>query len=61
MAKDELNDEESTATVVTPKKDESGSPLKDVTSDPALDDHVGSDWSDEGGATPVGPASAEKQ
>lgn len=27
----------------------------DVESDPALDDQVGSDWSDEGGAVPSGP------
>lgn len=27
----------------------------DVESDPALDDRVGSDWSDEGGAVPSGP------
>ena len=30
----------------------------DVASDPALDDRLGSDWADEGGATRVGPASA---
>ncbi|WP_449277536.1 hypothetical protein [Leucobacter sp. GX24907] len=30
----------------------------DVTSDPALDDRVGSDWADEGGATPAGPATS---
>lgn len=28
----------------------------DTVSDPALDDDQGSDWSDEGGATPQGPA-----
>lgn len=28
----------------------------DVVSDPALDDRLGSDWADEGGATTVGPA-----
>ncbi|MBT2588301.1 hypothetical protein [Arthrobacter sp. ISL-95] len=28
----------------------------DVVSDPALDDTTGSDWSDEGGAAPEGPA-----
>jgi len=28
----------------------------DVTSDPALSDETGQDWSDEGGATPAGPA-----
>ena len=30
----------------------------DVESDPALDDRVGSDWSDEGGAAPSGPATS---
>lgn len=29
---------------------------EDVMSDPALGDHLGSDWSDEGGAAPEGPA-----
>ena len=28
----------------------------DTESDPALDDTTGSDWEDEGGATPAGPA-----
>lgn len=28
----------------------------DVASDPALNDETGQDWSDEGGATPAGPA-----
>jgi hypothetical protein len=28
----------------------------DIESDPALNDRTGQDWSDEGGATPVGPA-----
>lgn len=32
------------------------SPPADVDSDPAKDDEQGSDWSDEGGATPQGPA-----
>lgn len=31
---------------------------EDVMSDPALDDHLGSDWVDEGGATPAGPATS---
>lgn len=31
---------------------------RDVESDPALDDRVGSDWSDEGGAAPTGPATS---
>lgn len=30
----------------------------DVVSDPARDDHLGSDWQDEGGATAEGPATA---
>ena len=43
----------------------SGTPVKtpaaagtpsDVGSDPALNDEAGQDWSDEGGATPAGPA-----
>ncbi|ALE93795.1 hypothetical protein AOC05_18115 [Arthrobacter alpinus] len=31
--------------------------LEDVDSDPALNDAVGQDWADEGGALPSGPAS----
>jgi hypothetical protein len=31
-------------------------PAADVTSDPARDDETGRDWSTEGGATDVGPA-----
>jgi hypothetical protein len=38
----------------------SGDALSDVTSDPALDDQIGSDWSDEGGATPTGPAAPDQ-
>ena len=33
----------------------------DVVSDPAKDDTQGQDWSDEGGATPTGPATATEQ
>lgn len=33
-----------------------GETAEDVLSDPALGDRIGSDWSDEGGATPSGPA-----
>lgn len=29
---------------------------QDVSSDPSRDDAEGSDWTDEGGATPLGPA-----
>lgn len=31
----------------------------DTTSDPALDDEQGKDWTSEGGATPQGPATDE--
>lgn len=33
---------------------------KDVKSDPALNDRLGQDWADEGGATPQGPATSSK-
>ena len=33
----------------------------DVRSDPALSDQDGQDWSDEGGATPAGPATSADQ
>ena len=33
-------------------------PAPDVESDPARDDRLGSDWSDEGGAAPSGPATS---
>lgn len=32
----------------------------DVVSDPAKDDTAGQDWSDEGGATPSGPATNDE-
>jgi hypothetical protein len=32
--------------------------VPDVSSDPALTDQNGQDWSDEGGATPAGPATS---
>ncbi|AIX99918.1 hypothetical protein ART_0320 [Arthrobacter sp. PAMC 25486] len=31
---------------------------QDVESDPALNDEAGQDWTDEGGATPAGPATS---
>ena len=34
---------------------------KDVMSDPAHSDDVGADWSDEGGATPTGPATQTEE
>ena len=33
----------------------------DVVSDPAKDDTQGQDWSDEGGATPTGPATTTEE
>ncbi len=36
----------------------SGPAHPDVESDPARDDRTGSDWADEGGATPTGPATS---
>lgn len=32
----------------------------DVASDPARTDHIGIDWTDEGGATPEGPATTSE-
>lgn len=52
-------DNENTETVntVTAKPDgENGDASTDVLSDPARADLVGTDWTDEGGATPEGPA-----
>lgn len=36
----------------------STSAAADVTSDPSLNDQLGQDWADEGGATPDGPATS---
>ncbi len=35
-------------------------PSHDVETDPALNDGLGQDWSDEGGATPQGPATSSE-
>ncbi len=43
-----------TSSGIAPKPSIAGAP--DVSSDPALTDQDGQDWSDEGGATPAGPA-----
>jgi hypothetical protein len=46
-------------TAATPGTATPGKPVsaaRDVDSDPALSDQAGQDWSDEGGATPAGPA-----
>lgn len=42
----------------TTKTDSGSDNNKDVVSDPAFDDSVGSDWAGEGGATPIGPATS---
>lgn len=41
-----------------PREDETEETDKDIVSDPALNDQVGSDWVAEGGATEEGPATA---
>jgi hypothetical protein len=46
------------ATVSKPVNPDTAS---DVVSDPAKDDTQGQDWSDEGGATPTGPATATEE
>lgn len=38
------------------RRDDAADVPADVASDPALNDTTGQDWSDEGGATPAGPA-----
>lgn len=40
------------------RRDENDGIVSDVVSDPARDDEVGSDWTDEGGASPQGPATS---
>ncbi len=48
--------EERTGTVPTSHGPGDAEADADVVSDPALDDRLGSEWVDEGGATPAGPA-----
>lgn len=50
--------EERTETVPTELGPDEVDVEGDVVTDPALDDRVGSDWADEGGATPEGPATS---
>lgn len=54
-------DQELTETAPTAHKPEGVEAREDVVSDPALDDRLGSDWQDEGGATTEGPATAPVQ
>jgi len=58
---DERTDAERTETVPTHHSPDEVPAKEDVLSDPALDDRVGSDWVDEGGAAPEGPATATKE
>lgn len=48
--------EERTETVPTHHGPTGNGAEEDVVTDPALDDRLGSDWADEGGATTTGPA-----
>lgn len=58
---DERTDTEHVETVPTRHRPDEVPAEEDVMSDPALDDRVGSDWVDEGGAAPEGPATATKE
>ncbi|MFC5337657.1 hypothetical protein [Leucobacter denitrificans] len=49
---------ERTSTVPKGSPHENPDSPEDVETDPALDDRLGSDWIDEGGATSVGPATS---
>ncbi len=51
-------DEEQAETVPARHRTDGDGSHEDVVTDPALDDRVGSDWADEGGATSSGPATA---
>lgn len=53
-----LPEVEKTETVETEHSPDHSDAPADVASDPALDDRLGSDWIDEGGATSVGPATS---
>lgn len=47
-------------TVKTASNNELLEAQADVVSDPARADHIGVDWTDEGGATPEGPATTSE-
>ena len=49
------------STTARPAVSVSDDATADVVSDPAKDDTQGQDWSDEGGATPAGPATATNE
>lgn len=56
MHNSENREEELVKTVSADPEKTASTRADDVRSDPALADNVGSDWTDEGGATPAGPA-----
>ena len=53
-----MDEAERRTQTVTTAHGPAGEGAEDVEADPALDDRVGSDWTDEGGATPSGPATS---
>jgi hypothetical protein len=53
-----MNDDEKIETAPVTADGQDQAP--DVVSDPAKDDTEGQDWSDEGGATPSGPATNDE-
>ncbi len=56
---DDLPEERTETVPVAHKIEKNGQETgEDVQSDPALDDRLGSDWADEGGATTAGPATS---
>lgn len=56
MAEVRVKGEDMNENVPTNSTDISDKTLEDHISDPALSDEAGHDWTDEGGATPDGPA-----
>lgn len=56
---DTSEDERRTHTETTAKKVEGADVEPDIVSDPSRNVREGSDWTDEGGASPDGPATAE--
>ncbi|MGP9501124.1 hypothetical protein ACT3TS_02785 [Specibacter sp. AOP5-B1-6] len=53
-----MSTNESDAKQPAPKEATAAAGVSDVESDPALNDDLGQDWADEGGATPNGPATS---
>lgn len=53
-----MSTNESVAKQPAPAETAAAAGTRDVESDPALNDDLGQDWADEGGATPSGPATS---